>query len=853
MVIRTALTLFISLPAIAQQQQRVDPILSPAYQKLVQKNLVTGNPGADSSISSLKHSTLINGESYYYYAQSGSIQKVTVQGNKLKLSPYVHQQLIISGSYTGSFSAVSATRQPLLQQEYAQGRSINGAVSWLGAETNEVFSYGPRLSQLEYDGELYAYDTNGKLVPRGTGKQIQANIYHNSILQQAHEWKQRLDARAEWRENQVQKYYTKISLEQSEERLLIKDNKNNGHTIGITAGATVFKNLYLVAGIDNQQLRFTNGNRNGFLNRVYQQSLLTPVSFSNDQGFVLNNNQRSFSNQHDNPNFLLNKINPSQYNYRQVQFSAEYKWKRISFKSMYTAAQANQLNDENYQPGTVFFAAGISNYRQQENKIKTLINSFSYQSNWRGNWQHSINASINNSWSNVQVNYRSPTSNYQWQRNTGDAAFLYNFNLRSDGYFETGVSIGNNFYWSSTTTTNHTWLPTAGVYAKWTRILQKGYLRLFANTKRLVTEPALTQSYSGISSLELRTDEAMRFLPVKEVAGFNGIAAERHTQYNTGIEFNYAHWLNFTANLYITHVKDAVFPSLTPTGIVLKNMASYRNHGIELQLNNRIFLKNNYQHYFSNTLSFFLNRNSVTAIASGFEKTALAGFSNVHKALIKGQPAGSIVGTDYLYDEQGRKIIGADGFPKAGSQLTVIGNPIPDFTMKLTQSLAYKRFSFVVDWEWRKGGDVWNGTRAVLDYYGRSAASAEQRSTRNYVFEGVTENGAVNTTAVDFYQPALPIEQNRWVRYGYTGVSKDYIEKGSFIKLNNIALAYSIPVKKWLRKLELTAAAGNLFIWTAYKGVDPAQLLYDQPGAEGLDFFNLPSLKRYSFTIAVLF
>ena len=53
--------------------------------------------------------------------------------------------------------------------------------------------------------------------------------------------------------------------------------------------------------------------------------------------------------------------------------------------------------------------------------------------------------------------------------------------------------------------------------------------------------------------------------------------------------------------------------------------------------------------------------------------------------------------------------------------------------------------------------------------------------------------------------------------------------------------------------MEVTAAAGNLFIWTAYKGVDPAQLFYDQPAADELDFFNLPSLKRYSLTVTVLF
>jgi len=853
MLIRIALVFCVSLPAKGQQLQPVQPILSEAYQKMLQKNTPLGNRQADSSINSLKHSSFINDANGYYYSQGSSTQKITVKGNKIKISPYVHKQLVISGTYTGSFTAVSANRQPQLQQEYAQGRSLEGALVWQGAETNEIFSYGPRLSQLEYDGQPYPYDIYGKLVPKGTGKQIQASAYNNSILQQTYEWKQRLVAMAVLRENHVQKYYTKLTVAQSTDQLVIKDNKNSGHTIGFTAGATILKKISLVAGIESHQQHFTNGNRNGFLNRVYQQSLVTPASFSNGQGFTLTNEQRSYSNQHDNPLFLLNKTNPYKYSNQQAQFSAEYKGNKTSFKSIYTAAQTGILNDESYQPGTVFFSAGVNNYRQQENKIKTLINSFNYRSSWRNNWQHTVNASINNNWSSVQVNYPVQPANYHWKRKTTDAAFEYKLHWTSRGSFETGMSLGNNFYSSSTATKMYAWLPTAGVYVIWRRVLQNGYIRLFANTKRLATEPSLTQSYAGISTLEWRTEDAMRFLPGKEVNQFNGLTAESHTSYNAGVEFNYSHWLNFNANVFVTHVKDGIFPTLSATGIVLKNMAGYQNSGIELQLYNRLRLNENYGNFFSNSLSFFLNRNTVTTIASGFENSALAGFSNVHKALVKGQPVGSIVGADYLYDEQRRKIIGADGYPTAGNDLMLIGNPVPDFTMKLTQSLAYKRFSFVVDWEWRKGGDIWNGTRAALDYYGRSASSAKQRNTKNFVFEGVTETGAVNTAPVDFYNPANPVEQNRWVRYGYTGIAKDYIEKGSFIKLNNIAVAYSIPVKKWLRKVEVTAAAGNLFIWTAYKGVDPAQLFYDQPAADGLDFFNLPSLKRYSLTVTVLF
>jgi hypothetical protein len=852
MLIRIVLSLFICMPAIAQQQQEIKPILSDAYKRLIQKKISAGNLLSDSSNANLKTSTLTMGSYFYYNYQNGGIEKITIQNNKIKLSPLVARELIISGTYTGAINIVAANKQPLVQNEYAQGRSLNGEVVWRGAETNDLFSYGPKLSQLEYDGQPYLYDTNGKLVTKGTGKQIPANAYNNSILQNATEWKQRLVVIAELKEKQVQKYYTKLTVAQSREQLIIKHNNNSNYSVGFTGGATFLNYLKLVAGVEIQEQDFTTGNRNGFFNRVYQQSLLTPVSFSNNEGTILNGRQRSFNSINDNPLFLLEKDNPAHYYNIQTQFSAEYRFRKILLKTIYTPSQSKQENSESYRPGTVFFSAGINNKRLQKNKNKALLNNFSYSNWWGRHWQQDIAFSITNNWADVSVDYPDQPASYRWKRNTTDAALLLKSNWRNDGYFQTGFSVGNNFYYSSTATKNYLWLPTLGAYVKWSNLFKKGYLRLFVNTKKLAIEPLLTQSYTGISSLELNATDAMRFFPLKEVKSFDGLAAEQHTQYNAGFQFSYSYWLDFSATVYITNVKNALFPTHSPSGISLKNMADYRNAGIEMQFYNSIKIKDNYRNIFANTISFFLNRNIITGIDSRFDNSPIAGFSNIHKTLIKGKAVGAITGNDYLYNTNGKKIIGADGFPIAGNRLEVIGNPIPDFTMKFTQSITYNRLSFVADWEWRKGGDIWNGTRAVLDYYGRSSSSAEQRNIKGYVFDGVTESGVVNNTAVDFYNPSLPVEQNRWVRYGYSGVAKDYIEKGSFIKLNNIAFSYRIPVK-WLRKLELTASASNLFIWTAYKGVDPGQVFFDQPYAEGLDFFNLPSLKRYSLSITAQF
>ncbi|WP_246054177.1 TonB-dependent receptor plug domain-containing protein [Antarcticibacterium flavum] len=82
----------------------------------------------------------------------------------------------ISVTSTTQFSNVSQV--PELQQEFAQGRPVNGVPTYRGPETGESFSWGPRISSLEYDGDTsYPYHRLGRLVPQGTGNGQPAEAY----------------------------------------------------------------------------------------------------------------------------------------------------------------------------------------------------------------------------------------------------------------------------------------------------------------------------------------------------------------------------------------------------------------------------------------------------------------------------------------------------------------------------------------------------------------------------------------------------------------------------------------------------------------------------------------------------
>jgi hypothetical protein len=115
------------------------------------------------------------------------------------------------------------------------------------------------------------------------------------------------------------------------------------------------------------------------------------------------------------------------------------------------------------------------------------------------------------------------------------------------------------------------------------------------------------------------------------------------------------------------------------------------------------------------------------------------------------------------------------------------------------------------------------------------------------------QNGNKNTIPVSFLDPSKPVELNRWTRYGYSGVAEAYIEHGDYLRIHSVSLSYKHLFPRVIQNLMLSAYAGNILLWSAYKGVDPKQLLYDSSNGDGLDFFDLPAVKSFGLTASVQF
>ena len=112
-----------------------------------------------------------------------------------------------------------------------------------------------------------------------------------------------------------------------------------------------------------------------------------------------------------------------------------------------------------------------------------------------------------------------------------------------------------------------------------------------------------------------------------------------------------------------------------------------------------------------------------------------------------------------------------------------------------------------------------------------------------------------------YKQNTTPITlDNRTISESYTGVSSNFIEKASYLRLSYITLSYDfaklLPKEGSLKGLTASITGSNLFLLTKYSGSDPqvnANTSGGGTGSMGIDNYPIPGTRSYNFTISANF
>ncbi|PKV52394.1 TonB-linked SusC/RagA family outer membrane protein [Aquimarina sp. MAR_2010_214] len=152
-----------------------------------------------------------------------------------------------------------------------------------------------------------------------------------------------------------------------------------------------------------------------------------------------------------------------------------------------------------------------------------------------------------------------------------------------------------------------------------------------------------------------------------------------------------------------------------------------------------------------------------------------------------------------------------------------IGNPHPDFTYSFNMGLEYKNIDFGIFFQGSQGNDIYNFTKFFTDYNS---------------FPGAKSRDYLNSWSPSNTGARLPKLSNNPAEH-YSSASSYYIEDGSYLRLKNVQLGYSLPEqitsKLKVEKLRVYIQAKNLYTWTKYSGLDPEINLQYGGGFGNLD------------------
>lgn len=315
---------------------------------------------------------------------------------------------------------------------------------------------------------------------------------------------------------------------------------------------------------------------------------------------------------------------------------------------------------------------------------------------------------------------------------------------------------------------------------------------------------------------------------------------EGQEQYNAGFDLDlFNNRISLIVDGYVKNTNDMLVPMSVPVTsgysdvyVPSINAGKIQNKGFEVTLSTKNIIKNDFK--WSSDAVFSYNKNNVVNINSDTPIiTASGGFNSAIGLIKEGYPVNVFYGyiTDGIFqnqDEVDRHAVQMPGSNSATSTApgdirfkdlnndgvindkdrTVIGNPNPKFTFSLNNTFNYKNFDLTIFLQGSYGNDIFNANRM----YTEAMSIIQNQSTA--VLGRWTGEGTSNNIPRAIYGD--PNQNSR--------VSDRYIEDGSYLKIKNINLSYTLPKTVFgqnFNSVKIFVSAQNLVTWTKYSGFDP--------------------------------
>ena len=201
---------------------------------------------------------------------------------------------------------------------------------------------------------------------------------------------------------------------------------------------------------------------------------------------------------------------------------------------------------------------------------------------------------------------------------------------------------------------------------------------------------------------------------------------------------------------------------------------------------------------------------------------------------------GKVMPGDLIYrdingeDENGELTGRPDGIIDE-SDRTFLGSPIPNLVYGFDASVSYRGFDFYVLLQGVSGNDLFSETKFTLEGYHRAYNQGVA------VLDRWTESNPSTTVP-----RAIPSTFNYNTR-----VSSRWIEDGSYLRVKNVQLGYTLPTplqdRLSVSNARVYVSAQNLFTFTDYLGFDPeiGSPSNREIDSNGIDGVNYPQARTF--------
>ncbi len=341
---------------------------------------------------------------------------------------------------------------------------------------------------------------------------------------------------------------------------------------------------------------------------------------------------------------------------------------------------------------------------------------------------------------------------------------------------------------------------------------------------------------------------------------------EKTNQLNIGADFSILNdRLSFTFDYYDKQTEDLLVsrpvPASTGFSSIWENVGAMENKGFEVAAQALLFRGGANGLNWTASVNLSRNRNKVLELYD--HQPFNSGFAN---RVDEGRPLGFFYGhvTDGIFKTMDEvrahatqtvhsnprratspgdirfKDLNDDGVINDDDR-TMIGSPWPDYEGGITNTLSFRGVDLTAFVQFSQGNEIFNANGIYVLQYG---SGGDNHTTR----------------ALDRWTPDNPNATEPRAVWGdpnlNTRDSDRFIEDGSYVRLKNLVLGYTLPTsfsqRFGFRTARLYVQGQNLLTSTDYSGFDPEVHFDGQTNiSRGTDFYTLPQARTITFGINV--